>query len=156
MNTKFLYVLILFYSQFILSQTKAKVIGIKDGDSIVVLLENNTQKTLRLAEIDCPESGQPFGKNAKKFTSDKVFGKTIEFVETDSDRYGRNIAKIYYDEGKYLSEELIKVGLAWWYFRYSDNKNLGKFESQARSSKLGIWFDKKAIAPWEWRIINKK
>jgi endonuclease YncB( thermonuclease family) len=32
---------------------------------------------LRLAEVDCPESKQPFGKNAKQFTSSKIFGKQI-------------------------------------------------------------------------------
>ena len=76
--------------------------GISDGDTITVLLEGNTQKKLRLAEVDCPESGQPFGKNAKQFTSGQVFGKQISFIETDTDRYGRTIAKVYYDNGKYV------------------------------------------------------
>jgi endonuclease YncB( thermonuclease family) len=49
----------------IFAQITAKVVGIKDGDTVVILEKNNTQKTLRLAEVDCPESKQPFGKNAK-------------------------------------------------------------------------------------------
>ncbi|REC40000.1 thermonuclease family protein [Chryseobacterium sp. 5_R23647] len=156
MNSKFLYILILFYSHFILSQTKAKVIGIKDGDTVVVLLSDNNQKTLRLAEVDCPEIGQPFGKNAKQFTSDRVFGKWIDFVETDSDRYGRTIAKIFYDNHKYLSEELIKAGLGWWYFIYSDNKNLGIFEKVAKQRRFGLWQDENAISPWDWRKLKSK
>src|SRR5690606_29973366 len=95
---------ILLVPYFILAQISAKVIGVSDGDTITVLLEGNVQKKLRLAEVDCPESGQAFGKNAKQFTSDEVFGKEITFVQTDTDRYGRTIAKVYYDEDrKYLS-----------------------------------------------------
>lgn len=140
-----------------LSQITAKVVGIKDGDTVVVLDENNTQTTLRLAEVDCPESGQPFGKNAKQFTSDQIFGKMIKYVTTDVDRYGRTIAKIYYDE-KYLSAELIKNGLGWWYFRYSKNKSLGVMQDKASKEKIGLWSDPNALAPWDWRIFerNKK
>ena len=110
------------------SQILAKVIGISDGDTITVLLAGNIQKKLRLAEVDCPESGQPFGKNAKQFTSEQVFGKQISFIETDTDRYGRTIAKVYYDDDKYLSREIIKAGLGWWYYYFSKDKSLGDLQ----------------------------
>jgi endonuclease YncB( thermonuclease family) len=55
---------------------------------------------LRLAEVDCPESKQPFGKNAKQFTSSKIFGKQIIYQPIQKDRYGRTIAKVYFDNGK--------------------------------------------------------
>ena len=146
--------LILFIT-IILAQTKAKVIKISDGDTITVLLEGNVQKKLRLAEVDCPESGQAFGKNAKDFTSAAVFGKEITFIETDTDRYGRTIAKVSYDNNKYLSEELIKVGLGWWYHYFSQNANLGKLEQEAREKKLGLWSDVKTLSPWEFRKQNR-
>ena len=141
----------MFLSIFLFSQEFAKVIAIKDGDTVVVLLGDNSQKTLRLAEVDCPESGQPFGKNAKDFTSLQIFGKEIMFKETNTDRYGRSIAKIYYDHNKYLSAEIIKAGFGWWYFKYSDDKNLGFLENQARKDKRGLWSHPHAIAPWDWR-----
>lgn len=148
--------LFLFFTSFFsFAQTTAKVIAIKDGDTVVILLEGNLQKTLRLAEVDCPESGQPFGKNAKQFTSDQIFGKNIKFYETDTDRYGRTIAKIYYDNGKYLSEEIIKYGFGWWYYYYSNNKVLEQLELQASRNKIGLWSDPNAIAPWEWRKIKQ-
>lgn len=111
--------LIFFYSSLFFSQTTGKVIAVSDGDTITVLLEDKTSKKLRLAEVDCPESGQPYGKNAKQFTSNQIFGNQITFIETDTDRYGRSIAKVYYDKEKYLSAEIIKAGLGWWYFYYS-------------------------------------
>src|SRR5690606_4933647 len=141
---------------FIFAQISAKVIGISDGDTITVLLEGNVQKKLRLAEVDCPESGQAFGKNAKQFTSDEVFGKEITSVQTDTDRYGRIIAKVYYDEDrKYLSEEIIIAGWGWWYYFYSQDDVLGEMEQQARHEKKGLWADPNAIAPWEYRKLKK-
>lgn len=147
---------ILFSSSILFSQTKAKVVGIKDGDTIVALLENNTQETLRLADIDCPENGQPFGKNAKQFTSSQVFGKAIEFYRTDKDRYGRTIAKVFYDDKKYLSAEIIKAGYGWWYYKYSNNIELGKDQDLAKEQKLGLWSDTNAIAPWDFRQAKLK
>lgn len=141
----------IFIPTLIFAQISAKVIGIKDGDTVLVLEKNNTQKVLRLAEVDCPESKQAFGKNAKQFTSSKIFAKQIIYQPVQKDRYGRTIAKIYFDNGKYLSEEIIKNGFGWWYQKYSKNENLGDMQSLAKTKKLGLWNDKKPIAPWEWR-----
>lgn len=151
---KSFYLIALLFSNTFFSQITSKVVGIKDGDTIVVLDDNNNQITLRLAEVDCPESGQPFGKNAKQFTSSQVFGKTVKYYPTNSDRYGRIVAKVYYD-GKYLSEEIIKAGLGWWYYRYSDNKDLGKLQDIAKNKKLGLWSHTQVIPPWEFRRSEK-
>lgn len=141
---------------YIFAQIQAKVIGIKDGDTVVVLDESKKQITLRLAEVDCPENGQPFGKNAKQFTSSQVFGKQIVFYPTDQDRYGRTIAKVYYDDNKYLSEEIIRNGFGWWYYYFSKNENLGLLQEQAEEKKIGLWSDSKPISPWEWRKISRE
>lgn len=144
---------LIFTTNYIFSQTTltAKVLGIKDGDTVVVLDSLNNQTTLRLAEIDCPEKSQPFGTKAKQFTSDQIYRKEIKYVVTDIDKYGRSIAKIYYDDNKYLSAELIKNGLAWHYKRYSTSEELANFENSARLQKVGLWYDKNPIEPWEWR-----
>jgi len=138
-------------SIFCFSQTKARVIGIKDGDTVSVLLEDNTQKTLRLAEVDCPEKSQDFGTKARAFTASLIFGKTIEFVETNKDRYRRTIAKVYFDGGKYLSEEIIRNGLGWWYAKYSKNTHLKDLEKKAKAEKIGLWKIPNPTPPWEYR-----
>lgn len=139
------------YSQTILS---AKVIGIKDGDTVEVIDKQNNTVTLRLAEVDCPEKKQPFGTKAKQFTSDLVYLKTIKYIVTNKDRYGRYIAKIYF-KNKYLSAEIIKKGMGWQYKKYSTSKELAKFEQQARSKKIGLWIDPNPIYPSEWRKAKK-
>ena len=153
---RIVYIFLLF-PFLVFSQTTAKVVGITDGDTITVLLDDKTQVKLRLAEIDCPESGQAFGKNAKLFTSDVVFGKMICFEQTDVDQYNRIVAKIYYDENtKYLSEEIIKAGMGWWYYRYSDDEHLGELQDEAEKQKLGLWYDDEPTPPWEYRKNKKK
>lgn len=143
--------LLLIFPIFVFSQHTAKVIGIKDGDTVVVLDSLKNQITLRLADVDCPESGQAFGKNAKQFTSDQIFGKNIKYYVTTTDRYGRSIAKIYYDNNKYLSEEIIRSGFGWWYNKYSKDKNLGKLENEASAKKIGLFSDPNAVPPWIFR-----
>jgi endonuclease YncB( thermonuclease family) len=150
-----LIIVFLFYSngycQTILS---AKVIGIKDGDTVEIIDKQNNTVTLRLAEVDCPEKKQPFGTKAKQFTADLVYLKTIKYIVTNKDRYGRYIAKIYF-ENKYLSAEIIKKGMGWQYKKYSTSKELAKFEQQARSKKIGLWIDPNPIYPSEWRKAKK-
>lgn len=151
---KSFFLLCFFISIISFSQTilKAKVVGIKDGDTVVVLDSLNNQTTLRLAEVDTPEKNQPFGTKAKQFTSDQIYLKTIKYVVTDTDRYGRSIAMIYYDEdNKYLSAEIIKAGMGWHYKRYSTSKELALLENIAKKNKIGLWVDNNPIAPWEFR-----
>lgn len=151
---KSIFLFCFFISIISFSQTtlKAKVVGIKDGDTVVVLDSLNNQTTLRLAEVDTPEKNQPFGTKAKQFTSDQIYLKTIKYIVTDTDRYGRSIAKIYYDEdNKYLSAEIIKAGMGWHYKRYSTSKELALLEDNAKKNKIGLWIDNNPIAPSEWR-----
>lgn len=150
-NITILFLLFSLNTIFSQSTLTGIVVGVKDGDTVVVLDSLNHQTTLRLAEIDCPEKNQPFGTKAKQFTSDQIYRKEIKYVVTDIDRYGRSIAMIYYDDNKYLSAALIKNGLAWHYKRYSISEELANFENSARLQKVGLWYDKNPIEPWEWR-----
>ena len=156
---KFLKLLLLCFPLFFIAQHKGKVIGkvigVKDGDTIEVLLEGNIPKVLRFAEVDCPENGQAFGKNAKAFTSSQLFGKKVIFEITSTDRWGRSIAKVYYGK-KYISEEIIKAGMGWHYYQYSNSQKLAQLQIKAKKNKIGLWQDKNAKAPWDYRKDKKK
>lgn len=149
-----LILLFFLYSQVYAQTLTGKVIGIKDGDTVVIIDANNKQTTLRLAEVDCPEKAQAFGTKAKQFTSDAVYLKQVKYEVTDTDRYGRSIAKIYYDDNKYLSAEIIKNGFGWQYKQYSTSKLLAKLEQEARQNKKGLWVDLNPIYPSEFRRIR--
>ena len=95
---------------------------------------------------------QPFGKEAKQFTYDQAFGKTLNIHEKDKDRYGRVVAVIELPDDRILNHELVRNGLAWWYRKYAkDDEVLEILESTARDVKIGLWIDEDAVAPWEWR-----
>ena len=86
-----------------------KVIGIKDGDTYV-LLQNEIEITIRLAHIDCPEKGQPFGKNAKQFASDLCYGNIVTLVTNGkADRNKRLIAEVIVNDIN-VNKELVRNG----------------------------------------------
>ncbi len=128
-----------------------KVIGIKDGDTFVVLI-NGKEQVVRLAHIDCPEKKQPFGNKAKEFVSQQSFGKQVSLVHGYKfDRNRRLIAEVILADGRNLNKELVKNGLAWHFKKYSDDKVYAALEQKARKEKAGLWKDRNAVAPWEWR-----
>lgn len=133
------------------NSVSGKVVKVKDGDTIVVLNNQLTMVTIRLAGVDAPEKKQDFGVVAKQFVSDQVFGKTVIFKEVSKDRYGRTVAFVFY-ENKNLSQELLKVGLAWHYLKYEKSKYLQELETTARNSKVGLWSLPNPVAPWEFRV----
>ncbi len=139
------------------NQTSYKVIGVKDGDTFVLLIDGKMQ-TVRFAHIDCPEKKQPFGAKAKQFVSDACFGKYVTLIINDKNKFDRNkrlIAEVILEDGKNLNKELVKNGLAWHFKKYSDSKEYNRLEKTARNNKIGIWSEPNPIAPWDWRKPKK-
>lgn len=128
---------------------KGECVGVKDGDTITVL-NGKTPVDVRLEGIDCPEKGQPFGTKAKKFTSGLVFSKLVTVKVSTIDRYGRSVARVIID-GKDLSLELVKAGLAWHYTHYSSDPALAAAEKEAKAKKKGLWAMPDAMPPWDYR-----
>lgn len=141
---------------FVFSQKiTAKVVGVKDGDTFVVLHEKK-EIVVRLEHIDAPEKNQPFGSRAKQFASDFCFGKTVVVIGNGKkDRNGRWIGEIFYNNQN-LNKELVRNGLAWHYKRYSKSANYADLETSARKKKVGLWRDKDPVAPWNWRKSKRK
>lgn len=131
-----------------------KVISITDGDTIIILDSLLAKHKVRVADIDCPEKGQPFGTKAKQFTSNEIYGKHVSIIPKDpsnpTDKYGRILGYVKYNS-KDLSEELLKQGLAWHYKYYSKDKHLSLLESEAKKIKIGLWSDPHPINPYQWR-----
>lgn len=126
-----------------------KCVSVIDGDTIGVLKEGKEIK-IRLDGVDCPESGQDFGSKAKRFTSDLVFQKEVLVKVKELDKYGRTVARVIVD-GKDLSLELVKAGLAWHYVQYSSDTVLANAEKAARLAEEGLWALNNPIPPWEYR-----
>lgn len=151
-------VLILICLNFGFSQNtiSGRVVGIMDGDTFKLLTKDSITVKVRLANIDCPEKKQPFSTQAKQFTSDAIFGKTITISNLKTDRYKRYISNVVYNDSLSLCHELVKSGLAWHFVKYSNDVTLQTLEDKARREKLGLWQDTNPIAPWNWRNSKKR
>jgi endonuclease YncB( thermonuclease family) len=125
------------------------VVHVTDGDTVVVTTGGRAV-TVRLAEIDAPEDGQPGGDEARAALSRMVAGRSVSVDERDVDRYGRVVARLAVD-GLDAGEEMLRQGHAWHFTRYSDDARLANLELGARTARMGIWGTPDPIAPWDYR-----
>ncbi len=147
-----LFLIIFAFSSCTTYSQKPKVIKIADGDSFTVLYPDKHTERIRLHGIDCPERDQPFSKASKKFTSQSIFNKEVTLVKKSTDRYGRTVALVYFNDSILLNTELLKAGLAWHFTRYDKNPEWQKLEVEARKNRKGLWaYTQEPVAPWLWR-----
>lgn len=128
----------------------ARVVGVMDGDTLRVLTSQNQQIKVRLAQIDAPEKKQAFGNASKNSLSDLVFGKVVQALVADHDRYGRVVAEVALN-GLNINQEQVRRGMAWVYVQYAKDAQLFEIERQARKAKIGLWADSSPTAPWLYR-----
>ncbi|ECB5086870.1 hypothetical protein ZJ96_004780 [Salmonella enterica subsp. enterica] len=72
-----------------------RVVRIIDGDTLVVLTAPATETRIRLAGIDAPEKGLPFGQRARQFLTARIAGRVVEISGDSRDRYGRILGTLW-------------------------------------------------------------
>jgi endonuclease YncB( thermonuclease family) len=133
-----------------------KIIKVHDGDTYDLLLEDNTTLRIRMEGIDAPEKGMPFCRVSKKYLSELCHDKTINVQKTTEDHHGRIVAYSYLEDGRELSREMLKAGLAWHYKEYNSEKELADLELDAQKAKRGLWIYDNPMSPWENRKLHRK
>jgi endonuclease YncB( thermonuclease family) len=128
-----------------------RVVGITDGDTLTLLVDRE-QIRVRLAQIDAPESDQPYGKKAKAALSALAFSKQAHVEVVDIDRYGRTVGEVFVG-GIDVNREMVRMGHAWAYTKYSHTTEIIELEASARAAKQGIWAlpENQREPPWLWR-----
>ncbi|MDA1073692.1 MAG: thermonuclease family protein [Proteobacteria bacterium] len=111
---------------------------------------NGKRATIRLAQIDTPETDQPWGKNARRALAKKLSRRTVQIEVVDVDNYGRLIATVFVN-GENVNRQLVQEGHAWAYRQYLHDRSLLKDERSARQEHLGLWQATDPIPPWDWR-----
>jgi endonuclease YncB( thermonuclease family) len=124
----------------------AKIIVVIDGDTVVIRRASGLLK-IRLAEIDAPEKGQPFGEESKQSLSGMVLRKQVKVVSRAVDKYGRMVATLQLD-GLDVNTEQVRRGMAW---EYHSSKELSILQEEAKSASRGLWAQSNPIPPWDWR-----
>jgi endonuclease YncB( thermonuclease family) len=78
-----------------------------DGDTLII-----QKSQIRLFGVDAPEMNRPYGKKAKWALVSLCKGQTVRAEITDQDDHGRNVARCFLSDGRDLSAEMVKLGLA--------------------------------------------
>jgi endonuclease YncB( thermonuclease family) len=134
---------------------EGRVVRVSDGDTIVIL-KDRAQTRVRLLGIDAPEKAMPFGRVCRKDLASKVAGREVRIRSAGTDRYGRTLGKVLSGSTD-VNLAMIEDGCAWHYKQYarnqepSDRKLYAEAETKARASRVGLWRDADAQAPWEFR-----
>ena len=88
-----------------------------DGDTIVI-----DKVRIRLAGIDAPELDHPYGKQSKWAMVQLCKGQTVTAHLRPELSYDRVVADCYLPDGRDLSAELVRVGLALDWPKFSGGK----------------------------------
>lgn len=138
------------------AEVAGRVVGITDGDTLTVLTDARQQVRVRLAEIDTPERGQPYGDRARQALSALAFGKAVRVEAEDCDRYGRLIGRVR-EGGVDVNAEMVRQGAAWVYRQYSRDPHLLRLEAEARAARRGLWAlpEAERTPPWERRAAGR-
>jgi endonuclease YncB( thermonuclease family) len=130
-----------------------KVVAITDS-TILQVLHHDQMVQIRLAGIACPVRGQPFWYRTKQFLTSLVMGKTVTGRVHNLDYDGSLMGEVILSDGRNLSQELVKAGLAWFYPKNSlaeTSWTLQRLETEARTAKRGLWIDPHPLPPWEFQ-----
>ena len=135
---------------------EGKVVGISDGDTLTVLDAGKKQHKIRLADIDAPESSQPYGNRARQRLSELAFGKQVVADCREQDRYKRDVCTLTVD-GTDVNADLVATGHAWVYSQYNRRDDLPAIQDEARAAAKGLWGQPEAqiVEPSQWRKNQK-
>ena len=132
-----------------------------DGDTIDIATRDHGVVRIRLEGIDAPEGGQrcqlkwygtwDCGRAATTALAQMTRDRVVTCDDRGPDKYGRTLG-VCFTEGRDLNSEMVRIGLAWAFVRYSELYVAE--ERDARAAKIGVW-QAPTQAPWDWRAAQK-
>lgn len=147
----------------------ATVVGVSDGDTIVVQDANQQKTTIRLRAVDAPETvchalkandlsycvetKQPYGKEAKAVMADWVMGRQVDIVPAAQNKsHGRTVADVVLN-GEDINLKLVKYGYAWHTPELAPDQHgqekavYAQAMREARAAQMGLWQDPNPVKP---------
>lgn len=129
------------------------VVRVVDGDTYVLNI-NGEETKVRLIGVDTPESVAPAdyskenteeGKEVSDIVKEKIQAGdklAVEYDVSPTDKYGRTLAYLYFDDGTMVQEWLLKNGYAQCMTiqpnsRYADH--FAEIQHEAAENKVGLW-----------------
>lgn len=138
----------------------AYVSKMPDGDTLVCSYRHPDGTTatvrVRVKAIDCPETAQNFGPEAKQIGQALLLHKTVTLHPYEIDRYGRLVADVVTHTGINYAQYMLRKGAAWHYKAYDSRPELARLEADAQKSRVGLWSYPRPLAPWEYRRRKRR
>jgi endonuclease YncB( thermonuclease family) len=137
---------------------EARVIRVKDGDSLVVeRVEARRRSEVRMAGIDAPEWSQPYGQEAATALRRMVAGRTVTIEVVDRDRYNRLVARVWLGR-LYVNAALVRDGHAWAFDHYLADPAIAAAQAEARRAHRGLWAlpAPDRVPPATWRASHPR
>jgi len=130
------------------------VVAISDGDTLTArstVIGLKRQVKVRVAAIDAPESRQAFGQKSRQNLARLCFRQQATLQPREQDSYGRTVADVRCG-GTDVASAQVRAGLAWVYTPYAGaHPHLGPLQQRARGSGVGLWSQRRPLAPWDYR-----
>ncbi|GAB1235163.1 thermonuclease family protein [Ferrigenium sp. UT5] len=127
----------------------AKVIAVLDGDTVLVLRDQQKIKA-RLLAIDAPEKTQPYGRRSRRSLCELVCKRDVRLETQAVDQYKRLLATLYVD-GRNINQEQVRRGMAWEYSHHHADQTYLALQQEAQQARRGLWADAEPTPPWQWR-----
>lgn len=132
-----------------------QVVGVLGGDVITLVDAQQREHRLRLAFIDAPALGQPFGDEAQSALSSMVLGRQVEAQVRGRDPNGAAEVEVVEPHGHLVNLELVRRGLAW---RDGIDAQANPYHGQYQAALLeaqrawqGLWSQDRVEAPRDYR-----
>jgi endonuclease YncB( thermonuclease family) len=127
-----------------------KVMSVIDGNTVVVITEDQSTYKIMLHGIDCPELGQDYGDVAKRFLERLLLDKPVTAEMKGKDRWGTRLGVIIIDGDTDPRHALLKEGLAWT-AEVNPIPELEGLKEKARAKGKGLWKQDNPMPPWTFR-----
>lgn len=116
---------------------------------------NGHSHRIRLAGIDAPELDQPYGPEAAALLRKLVLNKPVLAELLEEDKYGREVAHVYYSSTQDVACTLLLEGAAWQhpFFDKQHSHYLihAELQEEAMLFCRGLWAKEPIVPPWQWR-----
>lgn len=139
----------------------AIVTYVSDGDTLSVRFEDRAVATVRLADIDAPETakgpevpGQPYGVEARRELASMVLSRRVDLHCVDTDIYGRLVCDVYLGSA-HVNRAMVQRGAAWAASRrYLRDQKVARAQHEAQRQRVGLWAQRDPMEPWQWRRVR--
>ena len=118
---------------------ETEVAGVERGD-LIAIHHQGKKVELALYGVKCPSRDEPYGNEARQFTSRMVFREHVRVRVRDRESESKIAGFVLLPDGTVLNHRLVQNGLASWDRENAPNDiKLQTLEDSAKNLHLGIW-----------------